>query len=123
MFFGTIASSIGHVRGGRLRALGVSGLKRSSHAPDVPTLAESALPGFDVTTWDGFFVPAKTPAAAVTRLHAETVKALAIPAVRELIANIGYEPTGTTPAQLAEFVRAETALWSKVIREAGIRAD
>jgi tripartite-type tricarboxylate transporter receptor subunit TctC len=123
LFFGTVASSIAHVRSGRLKAIAVSGLKRSPFAPDVPTLAETALPGFDVTTWDGFVVPARTPPAAISRLHAETVKALAMPAVREAINNIGYEPTGTTPEQMAQFLRAETALWSKVIKDAGIRAD
>jgi len=123
LFFGTVASSIAHVRSGRLKAIAVSGLKRSPFAPDIPTLAETALPGFDVTTWDGFVVPARTPAAAIGRLHAETVKALAMPAVREAINNIGYEPTGTTPEQMAQFLRAETALWSKVIKDAGIRAD
>jgi tripartite-type tricarboxylate transporter receptor subunit TctC len=123
LFFGTVASSIAHVRSGRLKAIAVSGLKRSPFAPDIPTLAETALPGFDVTTWDGFVVPARTPTAAISRLHAETVKALAMPAVREASNNIGYEPTGTTPEQMAQFLRAETALWSKVIRDAGIRAD
>jgi len=123
LFFGTVASSIGHVRAGRLKAVAVSGRKRTPAAPEVPTLDETVLPGFDVTTWDGLMVPARTPTAVVGRLHAETVKALAMPAVRDQIHNIGYEPTGSTPAQLGEFLRAETALWSKVIRDAGIRAD
>jgi len=107
-----------------LKPLAVTSLRRSKLAPEVPTLDESGLPGFNVTTWDCFVVPAKTPVAVITRIHDETVKVLQMPDVRERIVSIvGYEPTGTTPSQLADFLRAETAMWAKVIKEANIHAD
>lgn len=92
-------------------------------APDVPTIDESGLPGFNVTTWDSFVAPAGTPQAAIVRINAETVKVLRTPEVRELVHNIGYEPIGSTPQELAEFIRSETVIWAKVIKDANIRAD
>jgi tripartite-type tricarboxylate transporter receptor subunit TctC len=124
VWFGTIASSLTYVKAGRLRALAVTSLQRSKLAPEVPTLDESGLPGFNVTTWDCFVVPAGTPPAVITRIHDETVKVLHMPDIRErIISVVGYEPTGTTPSQLAEFLRTETAMWAKVIKAANIRAD
>ena len=124
VWFGTVASSLSYVKAGRLRPLAVTSLQRSGLAPEVPTLDESGLRGFNVTTWDCFVVPAGTPQAVITRIHDETVKVLRMPDVRErIISVVGYEPTGTTPAQLAEFLRAETAMWAKVIKDANIRAD
>ena len=123
ILFGTIASSIGHIKAGRLKALAVSGLERSSFLPDVPTVDESGVKGFNVMTWDSFVAPAATPRPLIQRINVETVKVLRTPQVRDAIRNIGYEPTGTTPEEFARFLRAETALWSKVIKEAKIRAD
>ena len=124
VWFGTVASSLSFVKAGRLRPLAVTSLQRSALAPEVPTLDESGLKGFNVTTWDCFVVPAGTPPAVIARLHGETVKVLRMPDVRErIISVVGYEPTGTTPAQLAEFLRTETAMWAKVIKDANIRAD
>jgi tripartite-type tricarboxylate transporter receptor subunit TctC len=121
--FGSIAASLGHVNGGRLRAIAVSGLKRAPQAPDVPTIDESGVRGFNVTTWDSLVAPAATPRAVIDRLHGETVKALHTPEVREALRKMGYEPTGTSPEELGRFLREETALWSKVIREAKIRIE
>jgi len=123
VWFGTIASSLSYVKAGRLRALAVAGLQRSPTAPEVPTLDESGLKGFNVTTWDSFVAPAGTPRAVIARIHAETVKVLRMPDIRERIINIGYEPTGTTPEELAEFLRTETAILAKVIKDANIRVD
>jgi tripartite-type tricarboxylate transporter receptor subunit TctC len=123
ILFGTIASSIGHLKAGRLKALAVSGLKRSSFLPDVATVDESGVKGFNVTTWDGFVAPAATPQAVIARLNGETVKVLRTAEVRDAVRNMGYEPTGTTPEEFAQFLRAETVLWSKVIKDANIRAD
>lgn len=123
LLFGTIASSIGHLKAGRLKALAVSGLQRSSFLPDVPSVDESGVKGFDVTTWDSLVAPAATPKPIVQRIHTETVKVLHTPQVRDAIRNIGYEPTGTSPEEFARFLRGESALWSKVIKEAKIRAD
>lgn len=121
--FGTIASSLGHVKAGRLRAIAVSSIQRSTFAPDVPTVDESGVKGYNVTTWDGFSVPAATPKPVVARLNAETVKLLRAAEVRDAVRGMGYEPTGTTPEEFGQFLRAETVLWSKVIRDANIRAD
>lgn len=121
--FGTIASSVGHVNAGRLRAIAVSGLQRAPLTPAVPTMDESGVRGFNVTTWDSFVAPAGTPRPVIARLNAETVKVLRAPEVRELFRKMGYEPTGTSPEELGQYLRTETALWSKVIRDANIRID
>ena len=121
--FGTVTSALPHVKAGRLVAIAVTGLQRSSFAPEVPTLDESGFRGFNVTTWDCFVAPAQTPKAIITRVHDETVRVLRMPEIRELVNKIGYEPTGTTPAELTEFLRAESALWAKVIKDANIRVE
>ena len=121
--FGTVTSALPHVRAGRLRAIAATGLQRTPFAPDVPTLDEAGFRGFNVTTWDCFVAPAGTPQAIIARVHDETVKALRLPEIRELVNKIGYEPTGTTPAELTEFLRAESALWAKVIKDANIRVE
>jgi len=123
VFFGTGASALPHARAGRLKVLAVTGLQRSALAPEVPTLDESGFRGFNITTWDSFVVPAGTPQAIIARIHAETVKVLRVPEIRERIVNIGYEPTGTTPEELAEFLRTESAILAKVIKDAHIRVD
>ena len=123
MIFGSVASTMPHVKGGRLRALATTGLKRSALAPELPTLDESGFPGFNVTGWDAILAPAGTPRAIVERVHAETVKVLRQTEVRALFMNVGYEPTGNTPEELAKIIRAETAVWAKVIRDANIRAE
>lgn len=123
ILFGTIASSIGHLKAARLKALAVSGLQRSTFLPEVPTVDESGVKGFNVTTWDSFVVPVATPRAVVVRLSADTVRVIRTPEVSAAIRNIGYEPTGSTPDELASFLRAETQLWSKVIKAANIRVD
>src|SRR5262245_40058598 len=121
--FGTIAATVGHVNAGRLRAIAASGLKRAPQAPDVPTVDESGLRRFNVTTWDSFVAPAGTPGPVITRLQTETVRLLHTSDVREALRKMGYEPAGSSPEELGRFLRNETALWSKVIREAKIRID
>lgn len=123
VLFGSVASSLPHVKSGRLRALAVTGLKRSPLAPELPTLDESGFPGFNVAGWDGFVAPTGTAREIIARLRAEIVKVLGLPDVRGLINNIGYEPTGTTPEQLAAIIKTETAAWAKVIKDAGIKAE
>lgn len=121
--FGTIASSLAFVNAGKLRALAVSSLRRSSFVPELPTVDESGVRGFDVTTWDSFVAPAGTPQPVIARLSSETVKVLRTPDIRDRIRKMGYEPTGTTPEELGRYLRDETRLWAKVIREANIRID
>jgi len=123
VFFGTVVSGLTFVKAGRLRALAVSGATRAPLAPELPTLSEAGLPGFDVTTWDCFVAPAGTPPAIIARIHAETAKAMRMPDIRERVVSIGYEPTATGPEALTEFLRKETAMWAEVIRKANIRAD
>jgi tripartite-type tricarboxylate transporter receptor subunit TctC len=123
VIFTGIASVIAHIRSGRLRPLGVTGSKRSSALPDVPTVAESGVPGYEVGSWVGALVPVKTPAAVVTKLNSEIVKVLAMRNVRERLVAEGLEPLGGTPAQFAAHIKSESAKWGKVLREAGIRAD
>jgi len=121
--FASVAASLQHVKTGRLKALAVTGLKRSLLAPELPTMDESGFAGFNVTAWHSFVAAAGTPRDIITRLHDETIKVLRVPEIVQLINNIGYEPTGTTPAQLTAIIRTESALWAKVIKNANIRAE
>jgi tripartite-type tricarboxylate transporter receptor subunit TctC len=111
------------VKGGRLKALGVSGLKRSSGAPDIPTIAEQGLPGFEVNSWYGVFVPAKTPKSTIARLNQELVRILALPDVKERLSRDGVEPGGSTPEALNAMVQAEKKMWSKVIKQGNIKFE
>jgi tripartite-type tricarboxylate transporter receptor subunit TctC len=120
--FGTLPSLTPLIEGGRLRALAVSGERRSPVLPKVPAVAET-LPGFHSETWYAVLVPAKTPSDIVTRLHAEIVKALGHPDVKQRLAAQGFESRGISPAEMARVIRAETERWAKVIREGNIRAE
>jgi len=111
------------IRAGTIRGLAVSTAKRSAFAPELPTVAESGLPGFDVFGWNGLLAPAGTPAPVIAKLHGEIVKALQIPEVRERIAGFGFEPVGDTPEEFGEFVRKDIARWAKVAKESGARVD
>lgn len=123
VYFSTIAAVSQHIEAGRLRALAVTGTTRSPELPNVPTVAESGLPGFDVTAWFGIFAPARTPPSVIQRLNAELVKILAMPDVRQKLANHGVQPGGGTSEALGSFLISEIDKWGKVIRESGIRAE
>jgi tripartite-type tricarboxylate transporter receptor subunit TctC len=114
-------SILPHVRAGRLRAVGVTTLKRSTVAPDIPTIAEAGVPGYEMAPSSGYVLPARTPRDIVLRLNAEVNKALASPAVSERLAAAGTVIAGGTPAQFAEHLRRETEKWAKVIKTAGIQ--
>jgi len=118
-----IPSTLPHVKSGKLRVLAVSGLVRSALVPDVPTLDEAGLKGYEIVGWNGLFLPAATPQAIVSRLHAETVKALALPDIRERLSGLGAEGVGNTPAQFAAFFKSEIRKWAQVVREAGLRIE
>ena len=120
---GSVAAALQHVKTGRIKALAVTGLKRSNLAPELSTLDESGFRGFNVTAWHSFVAPAGTPREIVARLHDDAVRVLHLPDIVKLVNNIGYEPTGTTPEQLADIIRNESAMWAKVIRDANIRAE
>jgi tripartite-type tricarboxylate transporter receptor subunit TctC len=123
MYFGNVPTVIRQARAGRLRAIATTGAKRTPVAPDIPTIAEAGVPGYEVTTFYGVSVPAKTPRAIVDRLHGEIVKALASPEVKEKLVGLGADPVGNTPEQYTAFMQAEIAKWTKVIKAAGIKGE
>jgi tripartite-type tricarboxylate transporter receptor subunit TctC len=117
---GNVLSSLQHVRSGKLRALAVSIAKRSAASPDLPTLAEAGVPGYESSTWHAWFAPAGTPSAIIARLNAELVKATKAPDVVARLAPDGSEPVGSTPEKLRDFVVTDIARWRKVVQRAGI---
>jgi tripartite-type tricarboxylate transporter receptor subunit TctC len=119
----TLISAIPHVRSGRVRALGVSGAQRSRVLPDVPTIAETGLPGYEVVQWYGLLAPAKTPLDIIARLHRETAHVVQLPEIREKLAADGAEPVVSTPDQFARDIRIELAKWAKVVHAAGIKPE
>ncbi len=114
--FATIPAAYGFITSGRVRALGVSSLRRSSTLPDVPTIAESALPGFDVNTWLGALMPAGAPPPVVNRMNAAIVDALKAPELRERLKTLGAEPVGGSPAQMGVHLKAEIARWTTLAK-------
>lgn len=123
VMFAPMVAVLPQVKAGRLKALAVTSAKRSAAVKDLPTLAESGLPGFEISSWFGFFVPAGTPAAVVERLHAETVKALKSADAIERMAREGAEPVGNTPAEFTAYVGAEFTKFGKVVKDNNIKAD
>jgi tripartite-type tricarboxylate transporter receptor subunit TctC len=123
MMFNTIGAIMPHMRGGRVRALAVSSAERFHSVPELPTVAESGLPGFDVTGWYGLAAPTKTPPEIVRRINADVVAALREPAVRTRLEDLGVGIVGSTPEQMAALIRAEIAKWEPVIKGAGIVAN
>lgn len=121
--FATISTALPFVKSGRLRALAVSTARRSAAASDVPTLAESGVPGYDYASWIGFLAPAKTPAAIVMKLNAEAVKAIRSPELKVILDVEASEPIGNSPEEFAAILTSEVARWRKVVAAAGIKAD
>src|SRR5262249_35659659 len=108
---------------GKLRGLAVTSLERSSNMPEFPTIAESGYPGFEATSWFALVAPAGTPAPVVRKVNEETLKVLHDPDMRARFAQLGLDPVGSTPDQLAATLKADIAKWAKVINEAGIKAS
>ncbi|HEY1460205.1 MAG TPA: tripartite tricarboxylate transporter substrate binding protein [Casimicrobiaceae bacterium] len=123
MTFDNITTALPLAKAGKLRALAVTTATRSSAAPDVPTLAESGLPGFEVASWQGVFAPAATPPEIVRRLNTEIVKIINMPDVREKLTSLGAEPVGDTPEQFSAYVKAEVVKWSDVVKRSGAKID
>jgi tripartite-type tricarboxylate transporter receptor subunit TctC len=123
VIFDNMPSILSHVRAGSLRGLAVTTKERVAVVPDIPTIAESGVPGFDVFSWFGFFVPAKTPREIIARINADTNAALAHASVKPRFEDLGANPKGSTPAELAAFLKSEIDKWGPVIREAKIRVD
>jgi tripartite-type tricarboxylate transporter receptor subunit TctC len=123
LMFAIMQSSYPYVKSGRLRALAVSGAKRSQSAPDLPTIAESGVPGYEFTSWNGVHVTAGTPKPIINKIQAELVKVVALPDVKERMFGLGMEVAGSTPEQLAALVKSDIAKWGTVIKEAGVRVE
>ena len=123
MMMSSMLPAVPHVKAGRLRALGVTSARRSAIYPELPTLAESGLPGFETTSWHGMLVPARTPKAVVNRIHAELVKTLTQPDVKAIFANQGMDVVASSQEDFAAYIRNETAKWTKVIKAIGIKPE
>jgi tripartite-type tricarboxylate transporter receptor subunit TctC len=123
VFFAAIPGALPYVKGNRLRALGVTSPKRSAGIPDIPTIAESGVPGFDMSGWYGLLAPRGTPPAIIKLLNAETVKALAAPQLRELLVTMGLDPIGNSPAEFGTFIAAEITKYRKLTQSAGMKPE
>jgi tripartite-type tricarboxylate transporter receptor subunit TctC len=123
MTFDNITTAWPLAKAGKLRALAVTTAKRSAVAPDVPTLAESGLAGYEVGSWQGVFAPAGTPPEVVKRLNAEMVKIINMPDVREKLVGLGAEPVGNSSEEFGMFVKAEVAKWADVVKKSGAKVD
>jgi tripartite-type tricarboxylate transporter receptor subunit TctC len=121
--FNNILAVLPHVNSGRLKAIAVTSVKRAPTAPKVPTLAEAGVPGYNATSWNGFFAPAKTPHPIISKIHADVVKILQTPDIREKLMAAGSDPVGSTPDEFHAYVKAELARWGKLIRENNIRSE
>jgi tripartite-type tricarboxylate transporter receptor subunit TctC len=121
--FDGISTAMAYIQSGTIKTLGASGLKRTPIFPDVPTVAETTLPGFEFTTWFGFFAPAKTPSAVVELINRKTNNVLAMASVKESFAKLGIESAGGTPEALANKVKTEIEKWATIVREKNIRVD
>jgi tripartite-type tricarboxylate transporter receptor subunit TctC len=123
MVFDSIVAWGDHIKTGKVRALGVTSPRRSAALPDVPTIAESGLVGFDVANWLGVLAPAGTPKEVIARLNAEIKTAMADPEMQRQLVAVGIDPTYSTPEAFAELIRADIAKWTKVVKASGARAD
>jgi tripartite-type tricarboxylate transporter receptor subunit TctC len=117
------AGMVGHIRAGKLRALAVTGSTRSPQLPDVPTMMESGVPGYEAYVWMGLFAPKGTPIPIIERIHRELMQALASPEVKAYMTTAGIEIVGSTPSEFGKFFRSEKELWAKVIRDTGAKVD
>jgi tripartite-type tricarboxylate transporter receptor subunit TctC len=123
MVVSTLASALPHVKSGKMKPLAVTTAKRSAFFPELPTIAEAGVPGYEFSTWYGLVLPGRTPAAIVDRLNAETVKVLGSAALKEQFAAQGLEATSSSPAEFAAYLKAEVAKWSKVVTASGAKPE
>ncbi|MGQ0752163.1 MAG: tripartite tricarboxylate transporter substrate binding protein [Betaproteobacteria bacterium] len=121
--FAVMQAGYPNVKTGKLRALGITSAKRSPSAPDIPTISESGVPGYEFISWNAVHVPAGTPKAVISRIHAELVKVVGLPDVKEKMFSLGMEVAGSTPDQLGTLVKSDIAKWGRVIKEAGVRVE
>lgn len=119
----SVIATLPHVKAGRLRAIAAAGRKRSQSAPELPTVAESGVPGFEIDVWNGLLAPAGTPREIIDKVHGELATILARPDMKERLLASGFEPIGDPPDRFAVYLKTEVAKWAKVVRQAGIRID
>jgi tripartite-type tricarboxylate transporter receptor subunit TctC len=123
MTFEGLIATLPHVKAGKLKAIAVTTSTRSGLLPNVPTIAEAGLPGYEAANWYGFLAPAGTPRPVIDRLHREIVKILAMPEVKEKLAAVGADPVGNTPQEFAAVIRNDTAKWKRIVQETGAKAE
>ncbi|TRZ56944.1 MAG: tripartite tricarboxylate transporter substrate binding protein [Rhodocyclaceae bacterium] len=123
MMFDNLPSAMPHIKSGRLRALAVTSIRRSPALPDIPTIAETGISGYEASSWFGVLAPAGTPKDVVAKIQADIAKALNAPEIKERLSGQGAEPVGNTPEQFAEHIKAESAKWAKVVRDSGAKVD
>jgi tripartite-type tricarboxylate transporter receptor subunit TctC len=123
LVFSTVSTAIGSIQAGKIRALGMTGNQRFERMPNIPTISEAGLKGFEVNNWYGLFAPAGTPKEIITRLNAETVKALAMPDVKTRLLDAGIIAVSSTPEAFASYIQSETKKWAKVVRDAKITVE
>jgi tripartite-type tricarboxylate transporter receptor subunit TctC len=123
MMFATLQQAGGQIKSGKLRVLAVTTTKRNAAAPDIPTMIEAGVPGYEVAQWFGLLAPAKTPQAIITRLHSEIVRILQEPEVKSRLAADGADAVGNTPEQFGQHIRAEVGKWSKVVKQIGLQPE
>ena len=123
LIFATAASSIGHIKAGKIRPLAVTTAKRSALVPDLPTISEAGLPGFEANNWNGFLVPAKTPRAIVARLNKEIAGTLSQPDIKEFLFKQGLDAAPGTPEEFGAYIKSEMTKWAKVIKAAGVKTQ
>ena len=123
VMFSGFSAAMPHIKSGKIRALAVTGARRSPALPEVPTLSEQGFPGVEATAWYGMLAPAGTAKPVVTRLHGEVVKVLRLPDVTQRLGGLGFEIAGSTPEEFGAYIRAETAKWAKVVKASGAKPD
>ena len=123
VFFANVASGLGHVKGGKLRAMALTGSKRIAALPDLPTMAEAGVPGYEVYEWNGIFAPAGTPAPVIAKLAEAVQKAMASPEIRERVATLGGEIAPQGPKEAEKFIREQAEMWARVVKAGNIKVD
>ena len=123
LVFATAASAVPQIKAGKIKGIAVTTAKRSALMPELPTIAEAGLPGYDANNWYGLMVPANTPRAIIDRLNAETVKVLNMPEVRTFLFNQGLEAAPSTPEEFGAYIRSERAKWAKIVKASGAKVE
>jgi tripartite-type tricarboxylate transporter receptor subunit TctC len=123
LYINPLLAMLGAIEGGRLRVIAVTSTKRVHSLPDIPTVAESGVPGYEATSWYMILVPSKTPPAVVNKINAETVRSLKDKDMVEMLARAGTDPLGNSPREAADFLNVEIARWGKAVKQAGVKVE